>query len=102
MNVFQIQLPKVGNDGTDNSTHIRHILQSISKIAGGATATEAQGYWQDDAGMLVVDQVVNVQTYCDDGALLQLRSLVNYWRGLLDQDALVTSVWSANVVKYSV
>jgi hypothetical protein len=99
MNVFQVHLPVRGNDGTDNVREgiIDAICVTIAQVAGGLTATEGTGMWLDDAGKLVRDKVINVQTYCDDAALATLQGCVNAWRRLLDQDALVTAVWSAQV-----
>lgn len=95
MMIFQIQLPVVRNDGKPGDT--AHIIDSIVEWTGGATVTEAMGLWQDSTGKVIRDTVLNVQTYATLEQVNRMRAYVALWAAILDQDALVTAVWTADV-----
>lgn len=95
MMIFQIQLPIIRNDGTPGDT--ASIIDRIVEWTGGATVTQAYGIWKDASGRVVHDTVLNVQTYATLEQVERLRAYVQLWAHILDQDALVTAVWTADV-----
>lgn len=96
MHVFQVQLPVVRNDGAVANTD--YVIAQIVKVTGGVTVTNGIGYWQDSTGTVICDVVKNVQTYATLEQVVKLRAMVrDVFRQELDQDALVTAVWAADV-----
>lgn len=97
MNVFQVQLPVKGNDGRDNYLAILGIMQDIVRITGGLTQTTGIGMWTDSQGRVITDRITQVQTYATSEQIAALGNQVWWWCETLDQDALVTATWTADV-----
>lgn len=53
------------NQATDNNQQVQHIARQFSMFFGGATATQASGYWNSDQAGLVRELVTIVYAYTD-------------------------------------
>lgn len=53
------------NQSIDNSVYVRHVMEELSKLFGGATAYDANGAWLSDEKGLVIEQVTMVYSFTD-------------------------------------
>ena len=52
------------NESVDNSAQVMHVITELSKLFGGATASQAVGGWVCDNGQTVVESVTIVYAFC--------------------------------------
>ena len=66
-NKVEIIVPKEDNNGVEiDNLAIREELESITKIAGGCTATDVKGqWWSDDEQRIMEDSNINFEWYYD-------------------------------------
>ena len=55
-----------GNPIPDRDALVDHVLSTLSDLCGGATASDAVGYWMSPAGSLVKEPVTLAFAYCSD------------------------------------
>lgn len=68
-NKIEVIVPKQDNNGVEiDDLLIREELESITKIAGGCTATDVKGHWwSDDEQRIMQDSNINFEWYYDKG-----------------------------------
>lgn len=80
------------NEPIDNSAHVAEAAELLAKCFGGATASQALGYWLSPAKGLVAEGTTIVFAYAANSALKEhLASVVMYCKGLkarLAQEAI--------------
>jgi hypothetical protein len=54
---IELIIPKLDNDGSDNSQVIDSAIATMCKTFGGATAYDANGFWVNESGKLFKDAV---------------------------------------------
>ena len=66
-NKVEIIVPKKDNNGVEiDNLAIREELETITKIAGGCTATDVKGqWWSDDEQCIMEDSNINFEWYYD-------------------------------------
>lgn len=52
----------------DNSAYVERVARTLSNAFGGATATQAAGYWVADDNSLIAERTTMVFAYCDTAA----------------------------------
>ncbi|AUQ92776.1 hypothetical protein PhaeoP24_04218 (plasmid) [Phaeobacter inhibens] len=90
----ELIIPTLDNDGSDNSAIIERNIAQMCKLYGGATVTDAKGYWINDEGRLFEDAVkVLVSATTDkDSAMAELEKLAQDILDATDQEAVFLSV----------
>ena len=48
----------------DNSEQVRSVITELSRLFGGATATQAVGGWVSDSGETILEKVTIVYSFC--------------------------------------
>ncbi|WRW34345.1 hypothetical protein CF7_0141 [Staphylococcus phage CF7] len=66
-NKVELIVPKEDNNGVEiDNLAIRVALETITKIAGGCTATDVKGqWWSDDEQRIMQDNNINFEWYYD-------------------------------------
>lgn len=59
------------NESVDNSAQVMNVITELSKLFGGATASQAVGGWVCDNGQTVVENVTIVYAFCTTDQLNQ-------------------------------
>ncbi|MDB9247471.1 hypothetical protein PN419_00420 [Halorubrum ezzemoulense] len=84
-------------DGSESV--LEHVCRRFSEEYGGATVRrDHEGYWVDDDGDLVEDTVDVVFRYDSEIDRETLRDLAEHVKQELDEDAVLTSVESADTM----
>ncbi len=93
MKKVEIIIPKLDNDGSDNSDLIEETIRGLCELYGGATAYEAKGYWLNEGGRLFVDQnVVIISAVPANEGPEEIRRLGRLVLDGSDQEAVFISV----------
>ena len=81
---------KVGEREIDNTLYVQGAARLLALSCGGATVTDAFGYWVEPGGELVEEHVKVVYAYTNDeeSSLALLRDYAQYVRIALSQDAV--------------
>ena len=53
------------NEEIDNTPFVERVARTLSNAFGGATATQAAGYWVANNGDLIAERTTMVFAYCD-------------------------------------
>ena len=52
------------SEQVDNSEQVRRVITELSRIFGGATATQAVGGWVSESGETILEHVTIVYSFC--------------------------------------
>lgn len=70
------------NEVIDNTEYVNKTASMLSEYFGGATATEASGYWTSDD--ILVEQIVNVTRFPGESTRVKPFQCYNDLKGVLD------------------
>lgn len=59
------------NHATNNAKHVKNTASLLSALFGGATSTQALGYWMSSTAGLVKEKTTMVFAYCQEADLEQ-------------------------------
>lgn len=59
------------SEQTDNTEQVKSVIRELSKLFGGATATQAVGGWVSESGETILERVTIVYSFCTSEQLRQ-------------------------------